>query len=150
MYKKLVTLLALTPALLLGALEETLTIIKPDAVRAKNVGNIVSRYEDEGFVIKNMKMMHLSPAQAQSFYREHEGKPFFTDLTNYMTSGPVVVMIVEKEDGVSANRELIGSTNPKEAAANSLRGLYGTSKSRNAVHGSDSPQSAQREINFFF
>ena len=150
MYKKLVTLLALTPALLLGALEETLTIIKPDAVRAKNVGNIVNRYEDEGFVIKNMKMMQLSPAQAQSFYREHEGKPFFTDLTNYMTSGPVVVMIVEKEGGVSANRELIGSTNPKEAAANSLRGLYGTSKSRNAVHGSDSPQSAQREINFFF
>lgn len=150
MYKKLVTLLALTPALLLGALEETLTIIKPDAVQAKSVGQIINRYESAGFIIKNMKMMQLTPSQAQSFYREHAGKPFFTDLTNYMTSGPVVVMVVEKENGVTANRELIGSTNPQEAAPNSLRAVYGTSKSRNAVHGSDSPQSAQREINFFF
>lgn len=150
MYKKLAMLLALTPALLLGAVEETLAIIKPDAVKAKHIGNIVERYENAGFTIKQMKLTQLTPDQAKVFYEEHKDRPFYADLTTYMTSGPVVVLVLEKENAVADNRKLIGSTNPKEAEPNTLRALYGESKSRNAMHGSDSLQSAQREIHFFF
>lgn len=150
MYKKLALCLAMAPALLLGAMEQTLAIIKPDAVNAKHIGDILHRYETEGFTIKEIKFTQMTPEQAGSFYEEHKGKPFFADLTTYMTSGPIVVLVVEKENAVVANRNLIGSTNPKEAESNTLRALYGESKSRNAMHGSDSPQSAQREIHFFF
>lgn len=150
MYKKLAMVLALAPALLLGAVEETLAIIKPDAVKAKHIGNIVERYESEGFTIKQMKLTQLTPEQAKGFYEEHKDRPFFADLTTYMTSGPVVVLVLEKENAVADNRKLIGSTNPKEAEPKTLRALYGESKSRNALHGSDSLQSAQREIHFFF
>lgn len=150
MFKQLLTLLALSPALLLGAVEETLAIIKPDAVQAKHVGDVIQRYEEEGFKIKQLKLTQLTPEQAQTFYKEHDGKPFYNDLTQYMTSGPVVVLVVEKENAVADSRKLIGSTNPKEAEPTTLRGLFGESKSRNAVHGSDSKESAQREIGFFF
>lgn len=150
MYKTLALCLAMAPALLLGAIEETLAIIKPDAVQAKHIGDILHRYETEGFTIKQIKFTQMTPEQAGTFYEEHKGKPFFADLTSYMTSGPIVVLVVEKENGVAENRKLIGTTNPKEAAPNTLRALYGESKSRNAMHGSDSLQSAQREIHIFF
>lgn len=132
------------------AIERTLSIVKPDAVEKNIIGKVISRFEKAGLKIVAAKMMHLSEAKAQGFYAEHEGRPFFADLVEFMTSGPVVVQVLEGENAIAYNRELMGATNPAEAAEGTLRKDFADSVGRNAVHGSDSPASAEREINYFF
>jgi nucleoside-diphosphate kinase len=132
------------------AVERTLSIIKPDAVAKNVIGDIYSRFESAGLTIIGSKMLHLSQEQAEGFYAEHEGKPFFTDLVAFMTSGPVVVQVLEGENAISLNRELMGATNPKEAAKGTIRSDFAQSIDANAVHGSDSSTSAEREIAYFF
>lgn len=132
------------------AVERTLSIIKPDAVAKNVIGEIVSRFEKAGLTIAAAKMMQLSKEQAQGFYAEHEGRPFFNDLVAFMTSGPVVVQVLEGESAVGVNRDLMGATNPKEAAAGTIRADFADAIDANAVHGSDSAESAAREIAFFF
>ncbi len=132
------------------ALERTLSIIKPDAVARDLIGAIYSRFEQNGLKIVAAKMLRLSAEQAQGFYAEHEGKGFFDDLVSYMTSGPVVVQVLEGEGAIAKNRELMGATNPQEAAPGTIRADYAESVEANAVHGSDSPASAEREIAYFF
>ena len=131
-------------------MERTLAIIKPDAVRAKNSGKIIDRIEKEGFNIIEMKKIHLSQKQAEDFYAVHKGRPFFEELVTFMTSGPVVVIALEKENAIKAWRDLMGDTDPAKATENSIRKLYGTNKGQNATHGSDAPQTASAEIKFFF
>ncbi len=132
------------------AVERTLSIIKPDAVGKNAIGAIYSRFEAAGLQIVAARMMHLSRAQAGGFYAEHEGRPFFEDLIAFMTSGPVMVQVLEGENAVAKNRELMGATNPKEAAAGTIRADFAESIDANAVHGSDSPTSAAREVAYFF
>jgi nucleoside-diphosphate kinase len=132
------------------ALERTFSIVKPDAVARDLIGAIYSRFEGNGLRIVAAKMIHLTAEQARGFYAEHEGKGFFADLVSYMTSGPVMVQVLEGEGAIAKNRELMGATNPKEAAPGTIRADYAESVEANAVHGSDSPASAEREINFFF
>ena len=130
--------------------EQTLSIIKPDAV-AKNVtGQINTRFEAAGLQIVAQKMMRLSDALAGGFYAEHKERPFYPDLINFMTSGPVVVQVLEGEGAILKNRELMGATNPAEADAGTIRADFAQSIDANAVHGSDSPTSAAREIAYFF
>ena len=132
------------------AVEKTFSIIKPDAV-AKNVtGEIVSRFEKAGLCIVASRMERLSEEKAKGFYAEHEGRPFFNDLVEFMTSGPVVVQVLEGENAILRNRELMGATNPKEADAGTIRADFAESIDANAVHGSDAPESAAREIAYFF
>ena len=132
------------------AVERTLSIIKPDAVGKNIVGKIYSRFETNGLRIVAAKMLRLSDAVAGGFYAEHRQRPFFPDLVEFMTSGPVVVQVLEGEGAVAKNRELMGATNPKEAAAGTIRADFASSIDANAVHGSDSPESAAREIAYFF
>ena len=132
------------------ALERTLSIIKPDAVAKNVIGKIVSRFEDQGLKVVNMEMKQLSEAEAQGFYAEHKERPFFADLVAFMTSGPVVVQVLEGENAINANRDLMGATNPQEAAAGTIRADFAQSIDANAVHGSDSAASAAREITYFF
>jgi nucleoside-diphosphate kinase len=132
------------------ALERTLSIIKPDAVAKNVVGEIESRFEKGGLRIIAARMTHLSRDDAAGFYAEHEGKPFFEALLEFMTSGPVVVQVLEGEGAIAKNRELMGATNPKDAAAGTIRADFAESIDANAVHGSDSPESAAREIAYFF
>jgi nucleoside-diphosphate kinase len=132
------------------AVERTLSIVKPDAVARNLIGEIYSRFEKGGLKIVACRMMHLSEEQAQGFYAEHDGKPFFADLCNYMRSGPVVVQVLEGEDAIATNRRLMGATNPAEAAPGTIRADFAESIDANAVHGSDAPESAAREIGFFF
>lgn len=132
------------------AVERTLSIVKPDAVARNLIGEIYSRFENNGLRIVAAKMLRLSGEQAQGFYAEHEGKPFYDDLVAYMTSGPVVVQVLEGESAVAKNRQLMGATNPQEAGAGTIRGDFAESVEANAVHGSDSPASASREIAYFF
>ena len=132
------------------AVERTLSIVKPDAVARNLIGEIYSRFEKGGLHIVAAKMLHLSEAQAQGFYAEHEGKPFFDDLCSYMRSGPVMVQVLEGEDAIATNRRLMGATNPAEAEPGTIRADFAESIDANAVHGSDSPTSAEREIGFFF
>lgn len=131
-------------------MEKTLSIIKPNAVEEKNVGNIIARFEKEGLMVKSMKLTKLSKEKAEGFYIEHKERPFFGSLVSFMISGPVVLMVLEGEKAVERNREIMGATNPAEAADNTLRKLYAKSIEANAVHGSDSSASAEREINYFF
>ena len=131
-------------------MERTLAIIKPDAVRAKNAGKIIDRIEAEGFNIVGMKKLNLSTQQAEDFYAVHQGKPFYAELVEFMTSGPVVAMALEKDSAIQAWRDLMGSTDPVKAAPNTLRKLYGTNVGVNATHGSDAVQTAAVEIKFFF
>jgi len=132
------------------SVERTLSIIKPDAV-AKNVtGQINSRFEAAGLQIIASKMVHLSEAAAGGFYAEHSERPFYKDLVAFMTSGPVVVQVLEGEGAIAKNRELMGATNPQEAAAGTIRADFAQSIDANAVHGSDSPESAAREVAYFF
>lgn len=131
-------------------MEHTLAIIKPDAVRAHNSGKIIDRIEQEGFEIVGMKKINLSLAQAQSFYAVHKERPFFGELVEFMTSGPVVVMALAKDNAVKAWRDLMGATNPAQAADNTIRKLYGASVGENATHGSDAPETAAEEVKFFF
>ncbi|WNO07613.1 nucleoside-diphosphate kinase [Teredinibacter sp. KSP-S5-2] len=132
------------------AIERTLSIVKPNAVARNVIGRIYARFEESGLTIVASKMIHMDEAQAKGFYAEHEGKPFFENLLEFMTSGPIMVQVLEAENAIDRNRELMGSTNPENAAEGTLRKLYADSLTRNAVHGSDSPASAEREIAYFF
>ncbi len=132
------------------ALERTFSIIKPDAVAKNVIGKIVSRFESNGLKIVEMQLKQLSQAEAEGFYAEHKERPFFGDLVKFMTSGPVVVQVLEGENAIALNRELMGATNPQEAAEGTIRRDFAQSIDANAVHGSDSPASAEREIAYFF
>jgi nucleoside-diphosphate kinase len=132
------------------SIERTLSIIKPDAVGKNVIGKIISRFEDNNLYLVAGKLVHLSDEMASGFYAEHEGKPFFNDLKKFMTSGPVFVQVLEGENAVQKNRDLMGSTNPKEAAPGTIRADFANSIDANAVHGSDSAESAKREIEYFF
>ena len=131
-------------------IEQTLSIIKPDAVGQNQIGNIIEYLEREGLSVVAAKMMHLSKAQAESFYAIHKERPFFQELVEFMTSGPILVMVLEGENAISRNRQIMGPTDPSKAPAGSIRGDFATSIERNAIHGSDSPQTAKEEISFFF
>mgnify|MGYP001820709632 CR=1 FL=1 len=132
------------------AVERTLSIIKPDAVGKNIIGKIYSRFESNGLQIVGSKMLHLSDEVAGGFYAEHRERPFFPALIEFMTSGPVVVQVLEGEGAVAKNRELMGATNPQEAEAGTIRADFAESIDANAVHGSDSTESAAREIAYFF
>jgi len=132
------------------AVERTFSIIKPDAVARNLIGEIVSRFENNGLRIVAARMLRMTEAQAQGFYAEHKERPFYNDLVAYMTSGPVVVQVLEGDNAIAANRKLMGATNPKDAEPGTIRADFAESVEANAVHGSDSPTSAAREIEFFF
>ena len=132
------------------ALERTLAIIKPDAIENHKGGVILARLEEEGFVVKALKRIHLTRAQAEGFYAEHKGRGFFDELVAFMSRGPILVLALEREDAVARYREVIGATDPAKAAAGTIRKQYGASVGENAVHGSDKPATAAREIGYFF
>lgn len=132
------------------AVEQTLSIIKPDAVKKNHIGDIVARFEKAGLTIAAQRMMQLSRAQAEGFYAEHKGRPFFDGLVDFMTSGPVVVQVLSGENAILLNRELMGATDPAKAAPGTIRADFAEAIDANAVHGSDSPTSAAREIAYFF
>jgi nucleoside-diphosphate kinase len=132
------------------AIERTLSIIKPDAVAKNIIGEIYSRFEKNGLRIIAARMMHLSREQAEGFYAVHRQRPFYKDLVQFMTSGPVVVQVLEGEDAINRNRELMGATNPRDAAPGTIRADFATTVDENAVHGSDGPDTAKQEIAFFF
>ena len=132
------------------AIERTLSIIKPDAVAKNVIGEIYSRFEKGGLKIVAARMMHLSKEQAGAFYAVHKERPFYNDLVEFMTSGPVIVQCLEGEDAIAKNRELMGATNPAEAAAGTIRADFASTVDENAVHGSDAPETAAEEIKFFF
>tara|TARA_Y100000590_G_scaffold216223_1_gene244991 strand:+ start:154 stop:564 length:411 start_codon:yes stop_codon:yes gene_type:complete len=131
-------------------LEQTLSIIKPDAVERSLAEEIKNNFKNNGFVIKNEKKIKITKSEAEQFYKVHETKPFYNDLCDYLSSGPIVVMIIEKENAVIENRKLMGATDPKKAEEGTLRKKYGISIDKNSVHGSDSLENAKIEINFFF
>ena len=131
-------------------IEKTLSIIKPDGVSRGLTGTVISRLEAEGLKIVAMKMIRMSKREAKGFYKVHEGKPFFESVTDFMSSGPCVVMILEGEDGISRYRKLMGATNFKEAEAGTIRRDFATDIEKNVVHGSDSVETADYEINYFF
>lgn len=131
-------------------LQRTLSIIKPDAVKKGVIGEIISRFEKNGLRVAGMKKIWLSKAQAEGFYRVHKDKPFFASLTDFMSEGPIVVMVLEGEDAIAKNREIMGATNPANALAGTIRKDFAENIERNAVHGSDSPESAEFEIGYFF
>ena len=130
--------------------EQTLSIIKPDAVERNLSEEIKNEFKRNGFTIKEEKKVHLEKSEAEKFYLVHQSKPFYNDLCNYLSSGPIVVMVLERENAVIANRELMGATNPLEASEGTLRKKYGISIDKNSVHGSDSIENAKIEIDFFF
>ena len=132
------------------AVQRTFSIIKPDAVAKNVIGKITTRFEEAGLKIVASKMKQLSKAEAEGFYAEHSERGFFGDLVAFMTSGPVIVQVLEGENAIAKNRELMGATNPKEAAAGTIRADFAVSIDENAVHGSDSEASAAREIAYFF
>jgi nucleoside-diphosphate kinase len=130
--------------------QRTLSIIKPDATAANNVGAIIARFEEEGLKIAAMRKIHMSVPEAQGFYAVHSERPFFNDLVAFMTEGPCVVMALEGEDAIVRNRQIMGATNPADAADGTLRKRFATNIERNAVHGSDSPENAAIELAYFF
>ncbi|MCX4186802.1 nucleoside-diphosphate kinase [Methylophaga sp. OBS4] len=132
------------------AIERTLSIIKPDAVAKNVIGEIYTRFEKAGLQIVAAHMMHLTQEQAEGFYAEHKERPFFKDLVSFMTSGPVMVQVLEGENAVLTHRDLMGATNPADAAAGTIRADFAQSIDENAVHGSDSVESAAREVAYFF
>jgi nucleoside-diphosphate kinase len=132
------------------ALERTLYIVKPDAVRRNLVGRILAHVEEQGFRVVEARLSRLTRTEAQTFYAEHRGKPFFDGLVDHMTSGPVMLACLEREGAVAGLREVVGATDPAEAAPGTVRRLYGESKQLNSVHASDSRASAEREVKFFF
>lgn len=131
-------------------MSQTLAIIKPDAVGAGKAGKIIAHLESAGFSVRSLKLTALGPAQAGAFYAVHEGRPFYDELVEFMTSGPVIPMVLEADDAVAKLREAIGATDPAEAAEGTVRKLYAESKGRNAIHASDSDENAANEIGFFF
>lgn len=132
------------------ATERTLSIIKPDAVAKNAIGEIISRFEQAGLKVVAAKMLKLDDDKAGGFYAEHKERPFFKNLVAFMTSGPIVVQVLEGENAIAKNRELMGATNPKEAAPGTIRADFAETIDANAVHGSDAPESAEREISYFF
>ncbi|MGD8914168.1 MAG: nucleoside-diphosphate kinase [Candidatus Thiodiazotropha sp.] len=132
------------------AIEQTLSIIKPDAVAKNVIGKIYSRFESAGLKIVASRMLQLSREQAGEFYAVHKERPFYNDLIDFMTSGPVMVQVLEGEDAISKNREIMGATNPQEAAPGTIRADFAETVDENAVHGSDGPDTAKVEIGFFF
>ena len=131
-------------------MEQTLSIIKPDAVERNLVEEIKNIFKKNNLNIKDSKKIHISKDEASEFYKVHQSKPFYNDLCSYLSSGPIVVMVLEKQGAVLGNRELMGATNPKDAEKNTIRKLYGISIDKNSVHGSDSIDNAKKEIEFFF
>ena len=131
-------------------METTLTILKPDTLRAGNAGKVLALLEQKGFVVRALRQLQMSEAQARAFYEVHEERPFFGELVEFMTSGPVIAIALQREDAVRVLREVMGATNSQEAAAGTVRGLYGTDIQENAVHGSDSKENAAQELAFFF
>ncbi|MEJ5301646.1 MAG: nucleoside-diphosphate kinase [Thermodesulforhabdaceae bacterium] len=131
-------------------MERTLSIIKPDAVSRGLMGKIMARFESEGIRIVAAKMVKLTKEEAMAFYAVHKDKPFYDSLTDFMSSGPIMVMVLEGEDVIRRNRAIMGATNPKQAEPGTIRAEYGTDVEKNAVHGSDSPETAVKEIGFFF
>lgn len=159
--KKMIALLCMGCALLsakepdiqteaVKPLQKTFSMIKPDAVESNKMGHIIARIEDEGFHVTAIKMTMLTKEEASAFYSVHKERPFFNALVDYMTSGPVVAMVVEKDNAVDGYRKLMGATDPMKAAPGTLRGDFGKSIDKNAVHGSDSLENADKEIAFFF
>ena len=134
----------------MSSTEQTLSIIKPDAVVRNLENQIKEIFKNEGFKIIKEKKIKIEKSEAEKFYKVHETKPFYNDLCEYLSSGPIVVMVLEKENAILANRELMGATNPKEASEGTIRKLYGISIDKNSVHGSDSIENAKIEIEFFF
>jgi nucleoside-diphosphate kinase len=132
------------------AVERTLSIIKPDAVKKNAIGQILARFEGAGLRIVAARMMHLSRAEAEGFYAVHRNRPFFRDLVDFMTSGPVLVQVLEGEGAIAKNRELMGATDPKKAAQGTIRADFAESIDANAVHGSDAPDTARVEVAYFF
>ena len=132
------------------AIERTLSIIKPDGVEKAIVGRVISRFETAGLKPVAMKMKLLSRTEAEGFYAVHKARPFFADLVKFMTSGPVVLMVLEGEDAVARNREIMGATDPKKAAEGTIRRDFATDIEKNTVHGSDSPENAKIEVSYFF
>lgn len=130
--------------------ERTLSIIKPDAVEKNKIGEIISRFEKAGLRIAGAKMLHLTKEEGEQFYAVHSSRPFYEDLTSFISSGPVLVMVLEGENAINKNREIMGATNPKDAAKGTIRADFAASIDENAVHGSDSPETAEEEISFFF
>jgi len=130
--------------------EQTLSIIKPDTVSNNNIGAILNRFEKNNLKIVAAKMLHMTTEQAKAFYAIHAHRPFFQELVSFMTEGPVMVLVLEGEDAVAKNRQIMGATNPKEAAPGTIRADFAKSIDRNAVHGSDSRENAKKEISFFF
>lgn len=131
-------------------MERTLSIIKPDATSRNLSGKIIARFEEEGLVVRALKRKQLSREEAEGFYAEHKERPFFGELVDFMISHPVMLMVLEGEDAVARNRTIMGATNPEQAAEGTIRKLYARNVGENSVHGSDSQQSAQREIGYFF
>jgi nucleoside-diphosphate kinase len=130
--------------------ELTFSIIKPNAVKKNAIGPIIGIFEKNGLKIAGAKLVHLEKALCEEFYAEHKARPFFGELVSFMTSGPVMLMALSGDNAVAKNREIMGATDPAKAAAGTLRALYGDNVGENAVHGSDSPESAMRELNLFF
>jgi nucleoside-diphosphate kinase len=132
------------------AVERTLSIVKPDAVKKNAIGQILARFEAASLKIVAARMMHLSRAEAEGFYAVHRERPFFRDLVEFMTSGPVLVQVLEGEDAIARNRELMGATDPRKAAKGTIRADFADSIDANAVHGSDAPETARAEVAYFF
>lgn len=131
-------------------MEHTLAIVKPDAVARNLTGRVLAHLEEQGFRIRGIRMMRLTEAQAREFYSVHRERPFFESLVQFMTSGPVVPVLLERENAIATLREVIGATDPAEAKPGTIRALFAESKERNTIHASDAPETAQREIAFFF
>lgn len=131
-------------------MERTLAILKPDSVEAGKAGAIIAKLQNDGFVVRGIKMLRLSQAQAQAFYEVHKERPFYGSLVEFMTSGPVIPLALERENAVAQLREVMGATDVAKAAAGTVRNLFGTSIERNAIHGSDSAENAAIELSFFF
>jgi len=131
-------------------MERTLVIVKPDGVRKNLIGEVIRRFEQDGLKVVGLKMVRLTKAKAQGFYHVHRDKPFFDSLTDFMSEGPIVVMVLEGERAIERVREIMGATDPKKAAPGTIRNLYGDNIQENIVHGSDSPESAAYEIPYFF
>ncbi|HEX4997426.1 MAG TPA: nucleoside-diphosphate kinase [Terriglobia bacterium] len=131
-------------------MQRTFTIIKPDAVKARKAGAIIARLENEGFEIRAMKRVHLTPAQAEGFYHVHRERPFFQSLITFMTEEPVVMMVLDRENAIETLRKVMGATDPAKAADGTIRKEFATNIERNAIHGSDGPDTAAFEISYFF
>ena len=134
----------------MSEIEQTLSIIKPDAVERNLEDEIISIFKKNKLSVKENKKIHITKEEAAEFYKVHQSKPFYNDLCAYLASGPIVVMVLEGNNAVAANRKIMGATNPKDADENTIRKLYGISIDKNSVHGSDSPENAKKEIDFFF